>query len=115
VRSRAAERSTYLRRPDLGRRLDEASVARLSGELRSGFDLAFVAADGLSPTAVQRHVAPLLQAVRLRLPEHCSAAPVVIAEQARVALGDEIGALLNATVIIVLIGERPGLSSPDSL
>ncbi len=115
VRSRATDRACYLRRPDLGRRLDEASVARLSKELRKGFDLAFVAADGLSPAAVQRHVPPLLQAVRLRLPDICSAAPLVIAEQARVALGDEIGALLDANVIVVLIGERPGLSSPDSL
>lgn len=114
--SAAADRAEYLRRPDLGRRLDEASRARLSA-LRPAqpFDVAFVIADGLSALAVQSHAVPLLCSVRERLPAGRSIGPVAIAEQSRVALGDEIGALLGARQVVMLIGERPGLSSPDSL
>jgi ethanolamine ammonia-lyase small subunit len=75
----------------------------------------FVAADGLSALAVQRHTVPLLQAMRPLLRDAWSVGPVVVAEQGRVAIGDEIGELLRARMTIVLIGERPGLSSPDSL
>ncbi|MBU9580888.1 ethanolamine ammonia-lyase subunit EutC [Ralstonia mannitolilytica] len=114
--SAAADRAEYLRRPDLGRRLDEASRARLSA-LRPAqpFDVVFVIADGLSALAVQSHAVPLLCSVRERLPAGRSIGPVAIAEQSRVALGDEIGALLGARQVVMLIGERPGLSSPDSL
>lgn len=117
VLSQAAERSLYLRRPDLGRQLAPASRAALekaASEAAAAPDLAFVIADGLSSLAVARHALPLLLACRERLPGW-SVAPVVIAEQARVALGDAIGAALNAGTVVVLIGERPGLSSPDSL
>jgi ethanolamine ammonia-lyase small subunit len=110
VRSRAADRATYLRRPDLGRALDPACHRALAGS----FDVVFVLADGLSPIAVQRHAPAVLHACLGRLPGW-SIGPIVIATQARVALGDDIGARLNATLCAVLIGERPGLSVADSL
>jgi ethanolamine ammonia-lyase small subunit len=116
VHSRAPDRASYLLRPDLGRRLNEASAALLSERTdQSPPDVLFVAADGLSALAVHRHVEPLLHSIRMLLPEKWSIGPVVITEQARVAIGDEIGQLLKAKVVVVLIGERPGLSSPDSL
>lgn len=115
VHSAAPDRLHYLRRPDLGRRLDDDSRARL--DLARGhepFDVVFVIADGLSALAAQRHAVAVLQAVGKRLPDW-RFGPVVVAEQARVALGDEIGERMNARQIVMLIGERPGLSSPDSL
>ncbi|KJJ99631.1 ethanolamine ammonia-lyase [Burkholderiaceae bacterium 26] len=116
VHSAAADRAQYLRRPDLGRRLDDASRAGL-GALRPAqpFDVVFVIADGLSALAAQSHSVPVLCCARDRLPRDWSIGPVVIAGQSRVALGDEIGALLGARQVVMLIGERPGLSSPDSL
>ena len=114
VKSAAIDRATYLLRPDLGRRLDAADRSALEGLARARCDVAFVVADGLSALGAQRHAAPLLAAV-VPLLEGLSIGPVVIAEQARVALGDEIGALLEARVVVVAIGERPGLTSPDSL
>jgi ethanolamine ammonia-lyase small subunit len=124
VHSLAAERQTYLQRPDLGRRLLEADMARLShsdsgnvgsgGEAQKHHDVAFVIADGLSPPAVHAHAVPLLHTLYPML-DNWRIAPIVIACQARVALGDEIGSLLNASLVAVLIGERPGLSAPDSL
>lgn len=113
VESRAESRETYLRRPDLGRRLGAAGRNALSGAQRP-CDLAIILADGLSATAVHRHAAPLLAALLPLLGGH-AIAPVVIASQARVALGDEVGLLLQARLALVLIGERPGLSAPDSL
>jgi ethanolamine ammonia-lyase small subunit len=111
VRSMAADRGTYLRRPDLGRRLDPDCL----GELPAGdWDLVFVLADGLSATAVQQHAPKLLKAILPKLPGW-KVAPVVIAIQGRVALGDEIGGALGAKLCAVLIGERPGLSVADSL
>jgi ethanolamine ammonia-lyase small subunit len=110
VRSMAADRDTYLRRPDLGRRLDPACETELTGR----WDAVFVIADGLSPVGVQLHAAPLLKACLDRL-QGWSVAPVVIATQARVALGDAIGACLQADLCAVLIGERPGLSVATSL
>jgi ethanolamine ammonia-lyase small subunit len=113
VRSRAPDRHTYLVRPDLGRTLDAAAAARLT---RSDPALALVIADGLSATAVQRHTAPFLAEALPRLARiGVAAGPAVIASQARVALGDAIGARLGAEAVAVLIGERPGLSAPDSL
>lgn len=115
VESGAADRATYLRRPDLGRRLADDSRGRLAAAARGPYDLAIIIADGLSGAAV-RHAAPLLAALQ----RHIAAAgwtlaPIVIAGQARVALGDEIGERLKARQVLMLIGERPGLSSPDSL
>lgn len=116
VHSAAADRAQYLRRPDLGRQLDDASRARLAAARSAHpFDVIFVIADGLSALAAQNHGVPLLRSVCGRLPAGWSIGPVVIAEQSRVALGDEIGALLGAQQVVMLIGERPGLSSPDSL
>jgi ethanolamine ammonia-lyase small subunit len=109
VHSQAPDRATYLRRPDLGRKLDPASV------LQPGdYDLALVIADGLSARAVDSHAAIVARLCIERLPDW-RIAPVVLAEQARVALGDEIGEALNAAAVAVLIGERPGLSVADSL
>ena len=116
VDSEATERSHYLRRPDLGRRLSEASRARVSGLKSKRCDLALVVGDGLSASAVAAH-APALIAAFLPLAAKLGLklGPVAIATGARVALGDEIGVLLKARAIAVLIGERPGLSSADSL
>jgi ethanolamine ammonia-lyase small subunit len=114
VHSAAPDRHTYLQRPDLGRRLDDAGRTALEGA-GSGFDLVVVIADGLSSRAVQEHAVPLLDALTARLDDGWRLGPVVLAEQARVALGDEIGALLGTELVLVLIGERPGLSAADSL
>lgn len=115
LHSAAATRAIYLQRPDLGRRLDDASRARLAAGT-TGVDLALVAADGLSALAVQRHAAPFLAVLRARLaPEAWMLSPLHIVAQGRVAVGDEVGQLLQAKAVLVLIGERPGLSSPDSL
>ena len=120
ARSRARDRRMYLLRPDLGRQLWPESAEALresrgaAGD-KGGADVCLVVADGLSAAAVQRHAAPLLAAFRAEAGSRWILAPVVIAEQARVALGDEIGELLRARLVAVLIGERPGLSSPDSL
>jgi ethanolamine ammonia-lyase small subunit len=117
VRSAAPDRATYLLRPDLGRRLDQASAAALD-TLRpraEACDLLLVVADGLSSAAIERQAAPLIDALLRQCPEGWEIGPVVVATQARVALGDEIGERLGAPLVAVLIGERPGLSSPDSL
>lgn len=111
VRSRVADRTEYLQRPDLGRLLDPDDEARLPA---NGGEVAIVVADGLSATAVHAHAASLVVALTGRMADW-RIAPVVLARQARVALGDEIGAALGASLAIVLIGERPGLSAPDSL
>jgi ethanolamine ammonia-lyase small subunit len=113
VHSAASNRVTYLLRPDLGRRLRSCDREALQG--LAAADLCFVVADGLSACAVQRHAVPLLQAFRTRIGARWMPAPIVIAEQGRVALGDEVGECLRARAVVVLIGERPGLSSPDSL
>lgn len=110
VTSAAPDRAAYLARPDWGRRLDAASRKSLCGPC----ELAIVLADGLSATAVQRHAPGLLSALMPRL-AHRKVGPVVIATQARVALADEVGECLRADFALMLIGERPGLSSPDSL
>ena len=111
LHSAAADRATYLQRPDLGRRLSEASRSQLSS---GSWDLALIVADGLSAIAVERHVPGLLQQLLPRL-EGWRLTPLVVVEQGRVAIGDEIGAALGVQLSVVLIGERPGLSSPDSL
>ncbi|MBN8751303.1 Ethanolamine ammonia-lyase light chain [Xylophilus ampelinus] len=116
ARSRAADRVTYLRRPDLGRQLDPRDAEALRAVPRdAACDLAVVVGDGLSSLAVERQARPLLQALRPLLPASLVLAPLVIATQARVALADEVGELFGARLAVILIGERPGLSSPDSL
>ncbi len=116
VESGAPDRASYLRRPDWGRTLSPASRTLLAGRKEAACDLAIVVADGLSATAVHSQTAPLLAAFKPYIARAgWRVAPVVIASQARVALGDEIGQLLGARAVILLVGERPGLSSPDSL
>jgi ethanolamine ammonia-lyase small subunit len=116
VESAASDRATYLHRPDLGRRLSPRSSALLAQASGTGCDVLFAIGDGLSSKAVHRHAAPLLIELRPRLEAlGLHIGPVVLAHQARVALGDEIGAAMKARLLVMLLGERPGLSSPDSL
>lgn len=126
--SAAENRDIYLQRPDLGRKLAPASRQTLEA-LRSlpkaspamdvsqrPHDLAFVIADGLSALAIEQNAAPFLRALMRRLAaDNWTCAPLTIVRQGRVAIGDEIGELLGAKLVLVLIGERPGLSSPDSM
>lgn len=113
LHSRAADRYEYLQRPDKGRRLDTDSAASLESQTS---DVVFILADGLSATAVNVHAYPLLQHVLPMLKATgISVGPICLVQQGRVAIGDEIGALLKAKVTIVLIGERPGLSAADSM
>lgn len=118
LHSAAPDRVTYLQRPDLGRILDEPSRSLLAEHTppnKSGAQsLALIVADGLSALAVERHTAPLLTALLPHL-DGWQLTPLCVVEQARVAIGDEIGLALGAQISVVLIGERPGLSSPDSL
>ena len=109
VRSAAADRQTYLTRPDLGRRLGAQT------DLRGDAEIVIAIEDGLSAIAVQTHAAPLLRELQSMNEERWKGVPVVVALQGRVALGDEIGERMKAKLVVVLIGERPGLSSPDSL
>lgn len=114
VRSQASDRMDYLLRPDRGRALDAESRNHLAARLASlPHALAIVIADGLSALAPARHALPLLE--ELRSAAALDDAAIVVARLARVALGDAIGELLGAEAALVLIGERPGLSSPDSL
>jgi ethanolamine ammonia-lyase small subunit len=112
VASAADSRATYLRRPDLGRTLSPKSRETLANAKLPVPEVLIVIADGLSALAVERHALPLLGHLLPNLPPP---AAVVIATQARVALGDEIGHILGAHLTVMLIGERPGLSAPDSL
>jgi len=135
VHSAAANRHVYLQRPDLGRRLDDGSRVRLTGVVATGvaataiatasasavaaaprYDLALVVADGLSALAIEQNAAPFIHALMARLSgEQWRLAPITIVQQGRVAIGDEVGHLQGAQAVVMLIGERPGLSSPDSM
>jgi ethanolamine ammonia-lyase small subunit len=117
LHSAAADRNAYLQRPVLGRRLDEGARALLAARTEAPpYDIAFVVADGLSALAVAQNAAPFLAVLRARIAaEGWTVAPPAIVQQGRVAVGDEVGALLGAQAVVVLIGERPGLSSPDSM
>lgn len=119
LHSAAKDRDTYLQRPDLGRRLSEQS-ADLLREYRSStqdhYDVVIVVADGLSALAIQRHTLPFLKRLQGDLSaEGWRLAPICIVQQGRVAVADEVGELLRAKMSLILVGERPGLSSPDSL
>lgn len=116
VQSAAPDRAAYLRRPDWGRVLAPICHERLAaGRCPTGeWDVVFIVADGLSPVAVQQHAGAMIQACRARL-LGWSMAPIVIATQARVALGDEIGERIGARFCVMLIGERPGLSVANSM
>lgn len=111
LRSAARNRAEYLRRPDLGRKLDPESAASLG---RGEWDAVIILADGLSATAVNRHGRTLVDAL-MPLLDGWRIAPLYIALEARVAIADEIGEKIGAALSLILIGERPGLSSPDSL
>jgi len=116
VASCAQNRKDYLRRPDLGRKLDTASQELLTNTRRGPCDVVVIIGDGLSPSAVNAHAVELVRNLVPRMaPGGIVLGPVVIASGARVALGDEIGALLGARMAAMLIGERPGLSAPHSL
>lgn len=115
VHSAAPDREHYLRRPDLGRRLSDESRDLLLKAASEEPDIVFVIADGLSAFAASKQSIPMLQAIHARLQQDWKIGPIVVARQARVALGDEIGEILRARMVVMLIGERPGLSSPDSL
>jgi len=114
VKSAARDRGEYLRRPDLGRRLSSASRQVLEQASPEPERLVIVVADGLSAIAAERHAVPVLDALLPMLADW-QLGSIVVAEQARVAIGDEIGEVLKASATLLLIGERPGLSSPDSL
>jgi ethanolamine ammonia-lyase small subunit len=129
LHSQATDRAMYLQRPDLGRRLDAPSLQTLARwrstpqpDNSTGTppsDLAFVVVDGLSALAIHQNAAPLVSSLLERLQtdttQSWSIAPVAVVEQGRVAIGDELGEQLRANTVVVLIGERPGLSSPDSM
>ncbi len=115
LHSMATNRAKYLKRPDRGRQLNEESTAQLQ-DYTSGYDINIIIADGLSATAVNENISgllklliPMLTAAKLKL------APLCLVEQGRVAIGDDIAHGLNAKLSIILIGERPGLSSADSM
>jgi ethanolamine ammonia-lyase large subunit len=114
VETNAPDRITYLQQPSFGRTLSSASRDQLIAQPSYKPDLVFVIADGLCPLAIEHHAPVVVHAFRELAPEW-TIGPVIIATQARVAIGDEIGALLGTAAVAVLIGERPGLSSPDSL
>ena len=119
LRSQATDRQTYLQRPDLGRRLDAASQTKLR-ELPVaagiGFDLCIVVADGLSAAAINRYAVSVVSGlIAAAQALRWSVVPVCVVEQGRVAIGDEVAHGLGAELLVVLIGERPGLSSPDSM
>jgi ethanolamine ammonia-lyase small subunit len=116
LHSQAGNRHEYLQYPDRGRRLNGQSVNQLKEFNSTGYDVCLVVADGLSATAINNHAIAVL---KLLLPKvekaGLSVAPVCIVQEGRVAIGDETGWLMKAKLVAVLIGERPGLSSPDSL
>ena len=115
VASAVTDRQQYLMRPDLGRRLAHDAAATLAAQA-GPYDVVFVVADGLSARAVQAHAAPVLREVVPALSrDRWHIAPLVIARYGRVALGDAIAMRLRASIAVMLIGERPGLSSPDSM
>jgi ethanolamine ammonia-lyase small subunit len=116
LHSSACDRRAYLLRPDLGRKLDDASAARLA-PFAGGYDVAFVIVDGLSARAIHSHAIPFLDDALsiFHRNNDWKVGPTCLVEQGRVAIGDEIGQILGAKLIVVMIGERPGLTSPDSL
>jgi ethanolamine ammonia-lyase small subunit len=119
LNSQAENRTVYLQRPDFGRKLNEESVERIKTikhQQTNNAEAVIVIADGLSSTAVQRHAVKLADTINKALLEQkVTVSPICIVGQGRVAIGDEIGELFNAKIMIMIIGERPGLSAPDSL
>ncbi len=115
IKSSAASRNDYLLNPEAGKKLDEESITILN-QFTSSYDLCIVIADGLSANAINNHSIEVIKIIHAKLKKlSWSIAPIVLADQARVALSDEIGSLLKAEIVLMFIGERPGLSSPDSM
>lgn len=112
--SQATDRPTYVQRPDLGRQLSEASQELLRALPKQAYELNIILTDGLSALAVQQSAVPLLNHL-LPLLKNYHLAPITIARQGRVAISDPIGDLLGSQLSIILIGERPGLTSPYSM
>jgi ethanolamine ammonia-lyase small subunit len=124
LQTQATDRATYLKRPDFGKRLSLEARTRLLAYMSSNdaeakpfaYDVAFVIADGLSALAIENNAVRVLNAAYEKLQsEHFRVGPFCVVEQGRVAIGDEIGELLRTKLVVVMIGERPGLSSPDSM
>jgi len=122
LNTKASDRMVYLQRPDFGRQLSDTSWQQLEAfraSSESAYDLSIVIADGLSSTAIQRHAIPMLEQLLGELqqdPKHSwSLAPISVVTQGRVAVADDVGECLKAKITMILIGERPGLSSPDSM
>lgn len=119
LHSKARDRMEYLQRPDLGRQLSEESISSLQPSDKERYDLVFVLADGLSSYAISHHAKAFLELFISRLNEgdnkKWNIAPICVVQQGRVAVGDDICEALNAKQVVLLIGERPGLSSPDSM
>ena len=121
LHSQAVNRTVYLQRPDLGRRLDKKSIEVLKkvNTLKDEkYDLSIVIVDGLSSLAIKENaqifIKKLIEVLNFSS-QDWEIAPITIVQQGRVAIGDEVGQILNSKISIVLIGERPGLSSPDSM
>lgn len=121
LHSQAVNRTTYLQRPDLGRRLDKKSIEilkKVNTLKNEKYDLSIVVVDGLSSLAIKENAAIFIKKLVEELnidSQDWNLAPITIVQQGRVAIGDEVGQILNSKTTIVLIGERPGLSSPDSM
>ncbi len=115
VKSSSVSRDEYLKNPNSGKKLDQEFLQKLK-QFPSSYDLCFIIGDGLSAVAVNEHSVAVINLLSLKLKkQNWSIAPIIVSEQTRVALTDEIGNLLNANIVVMLIGERPGLSSPDSM
>ena len=113
--TQAKDRNEYIHRPDLGRGLSPESAALLK-KYQGDYDIVLAIADGLSGTAIETNLGPFLDCLLpLVQARHYTLAPLCIVRQGRVAVGDEIGGILKAKLSVIMIGERPGLSSPDSM
>lgn len=118
LNSKISNRAEYLQRPDKGRLLAQDSIADLEDykKVNSKTDIAIVVVDGLSSFAIEHHALPFLQILIPELEKHnYTIAPICMVKQGRVAVGDHVGEILSAKMVVMLIGERPGLSSPDSM
>ncbi len=116
LKSKATDKHLYLKRPDLGRKLDENSIEQLSVLRDMQYDVCIAITDGLSATAINNHAKNILVALMPLLNKaNIKIAPLCLIERGRVAIADEVSSWMNAKLSLILIGERPGLSSPDSL
>tara|TARA_R110002020_G_scaffold55963_2_gene154995 strand:- start:4728 stop:5486 length:759 start_codon:yes stop_codon:yes gene_type:complete len=112
--SQATDRLSFIKRPDLGRKLDQISIDKIPASPKDEYDISIILADGLSAQAISLHAIPFLKEF-LPMISPYSLAPICLVKQGRVAISDEIGELFSSKLSIILIGERPGLSSPYSM